>query len=538
MSAVVEMRTVTQAKSVAQATGGTHFINSETNELSLRVDIDDFEVYRKVVEEISVLFKLYQNNDDGTLVSVPSGWTLTAAKFEVEWPDEEERRSLVASHFGARRYAYNWALAQVISDIEAHRKDPEHEGIPWNLASQRKEWNRVKGEVAPWWKVNSKECYSTGIADLVKGLSNWQSSKKGKRKGKLVSFPKFKAKYRDAKRVRFTTGTMRLEDDRRHITLPTIGALRSKESTRRVERHLARGTAHILSMTLSERWGRLFISVNYALRTPAPRLVAKPGSLCGVDLGLRTLATVADTENNIIKFENPTPLRATLTERRRVGRQMSRRIPGSHGHIQAKAKLAKLDRRAVYIRQEAWHQLTHWLASTYEEVKVEDLDIAAMKKSMGRRAFRRSVSDTALGMFRPMLDYKAERTPTNVTVVDRWFPSSQIHHGCSCTLTGKGRIDKILTCAVTGEQVDRDVNAAKNLRDWTESNTSCGSVGATAPVDPGPASAGTDPGSDVEVTQRLRSDNKSRPQGKASRGEARTDSGHKDRMRNPERGAA
>ena len=35
-------------------------------------------------------------------------------------------------------------------------------------------------------------------------------------------------------------------------------------------------------------------------------------------------------------------------------------------------------------------------------------------------------------------------------------------------LIGKGKIDKILTCAVTGELVDRDNNAAKNLRDWTE----------------------------------------------------------------------
>jgi putative transposase len=37
------------------------------------------------------------------------------------------------------------------------------------------------------------------------------------------------------------------------------------------------------------------------------------------------------------------------------------------------------------------------LARNYEEVVIEDLDIAAMKRSMGRRAFRRSVPDAALG---------------------------------------------------------------------------------------------------------------------------------------------
>ena len=34
----------------------------------------------------------------------------------------------------------------------------------------------------------------------------------------------------------------------------------------------------------------------------------------------------------------------------------------------------------------------------YRSIKVEDLDLAAMKQSMSRRAFRRSVSDAALGL--------------------------------------------------------------------------------------------------------------------------------------------
>lgn len=46
--------------------------------------------------------------------------------------------------------------------------------------------------------------------------------------------------------------------------------------------------AHLLSMTLSERWGRLFVSVNYAVRTSTPQSVAKPDRRAGVDLGLRT----------------------------------------------------------------------------------------------------------------------------------------------------------------------------------------------------------------------------------------------------------
>ena len=259
---------------------------------------------------------------------------------------------------------------------------------------------------------------------------------------------------------------MRLEADRRTITLPVIGGLRSKENTRRVQRPVARGGARILNMTLSERWGRLFVSVCFAVRTPSVRPPRKPHVRAGADLGLRTLATIADSDGRLIEVPNPAPLRQTLAERRNAAREMSRRIVGSRGHRAAKAKLARLDRRAVHVRHEAWHRLTHELTSTYGEVVIEDLDVAAMRSSMGRRAFRRSVSDAALGVFRPMLAYKAQRTGTEIVVADRWHPSSQIHHGCGCRLIAPVKLAKRLACAVTGELVDRDRNAALNLRDW------------------------------------------------------------------------
>jgi putative transposase len=132
----------------------------------------------------------------------------------------------------------------------------------------------------------------------------------------------------------------------------------------------------------------------------------------GVDLGVRTLATVATIDTStgaetLVEYTNPAPLKAALTERRRAGRELSRRIPGSVAHRAAKAKLTRLDRRCVHLRREAAHQLTTELAGTYGQVVIEDLDLAAMKQSMGRRAFRRAVSDAALGAIKPQLVYKA-----------------------------------------------------------------------------------------------------------------------------------
>ena len=517
---IVGMRTVKQAAKVAQLTGGGQLPGKPkpdgTPRLSRYVDVGaDFDTQRAAVESVSVLFEWY-DGDAASYVETGSpgeklstGWLVTAAKFEVEWPADEERRALVRSHFGARRFAFNWGLAQVKADLDARTLDPAHEAVDWDLGSLRKVWNRAKDNVAPWWADNSKECYSSGLADLAQALTNWKSSKNGTRQGRRVGFPRFRSRRRDPGRVRFTTGTMRVEDDRRTITVPVIGGLRSKENTRRVERHLATGRAQILNMTLSLRWGRLFVSVNYALRTPAAaRTVTSPTLRAGLDLGIRTLATVATIDTatgaeTVVEYPNPAPLKATLTARQRAGRELSRRIPGSRGHRAAKAKLSRLDRRCVHLRREATHQLTTELAGSYGHIVIETLDLEAMKRSMGRRAFRRSVSDAGMGLVKPQLAYKTARFGGVLTVADRWFPSSQIHHGCTqpdgtpCRLIGKGHIDKKLVCPQTGEVVDRDSNAALNLRDWPD-HASCGPVGTTAPSVPGPTkSVGTGHGADA-----------------------------------------
>jgi putative transposase len=102
-----------------------------------------------------------------------------------------------------------------------------------------------------------------------------------------------------------------------------------------------------------------------------------------------------------------------------------------------------------------------------------------------------------------MLAYKSERAGTRVVVGDRWYPSSQIHHGCGCQLLAPAKLAKLLVCRVTGELVDRDRNAALNLRDWPD-HASCGPVGATAPAVSSSIGGDGDAGSDGEVTHRRR----------------------------------
>ncbi len=100
-----------------------------TAALSRYVDVgSDFEVHRQVVESVSVLFDLFDGDADSYAATgspgakLPTGWMVTAAKFEVQWPAEPDRAALVRSHFGARRFAFNWGLAQVKADLGRARR--------------------------------------------------------------------------------------------------------------------------------------------------------------------------------------------------------------------------------------------------------------------------------------------------------------------------------------------------------------------------------------------------------------------------------
>ena len=141
------------------------------------------------------------------------------------------------SHAGAARFAYNAALAHVLEQLERHRK-PE-----WSYYALRKWWNQAKDALAvnketgvAWWRENSKEAYNTGLESLANGLRNWADSRKGRRKGRRVGFPRFKPKGGSVPRFAYTTGSYGLiAGDPNGLRLPRIGRVHCMENvTKRV----------------------------------------------------------------------------------------------------------------------------------------------------------------------------------------------------------------------------------------------------------------------------------------------------------------
>ena len=356
-----------------------------------------------------------------------------------------------------------------------------------SLRVLRKRFNIVKDDVcvnaetgAVWWPECSKEAYADGIDGAVEAYWNWQTSRAGTRAGKRVGLPRFKKKGRDADRVSFSTGAMRVEPDRRHLTLPVIGAVRTHENTRRVERRIAKGRARVLAITVRRNNTRLDASVRVLVQRPQQPKVAQPDSRVGVDVGVRRLATVADAEGTVLEQgPNPRPLDAALREFRHVSRARSRCVKGSRRYRERTTEMSGLHRRVNDVRTHHLHVLTTRLAQTHGRIVVEGLDAAAMQRQKGlpgARARRRGLSDAALGTPRRHLSYTTGWYGSTLVVADRWFPSSKTCHRC-------GHVQDIgwaehWQCDGCSASLQRDDCAAINLARYEDTSSVVGPVGA------------------------------------------------------------
>jgi putative transposase len=419
--------------------------------------------------------------------TIPDGWAVQAFQFALDCSAEQE--ACLRRQFGGRRYARNWAVRSFKEDITRHRETGEKAGAP-SLAGLRKRWNQVKdiecvdaatGEV--WWPQISKEAFGDGIKAAVDAYWTWQASRAGTRQGRRAGFPRFAKKGRDRDRVTFTTGAIRVEPDRRHVTLPRIGTVRVHENTRRLERLLAKGRARVLAATVSRRGTRLVAAFRVLVQRPIQPRVTMPGSRVGVDVGVRVLCTVASSGGEVIeRVPNPRPLQTALSELRHLSRERSRRTRDSRRYRETQRKITRLQRRVASIRGHHIHALTTRLAKTHGEIVVEGLNAAGMlrqKGLSGARARRRGLSDSALGQTRRQLAYKSGWYGSRLVIADRWYPSSKTCHAC-------GRVQEIgwdehWTCTRCGTSHQRDDNAAINLARYEEPGHQPG-VSALGPV--------------------------------------------------------
>src|SRR5215469_4477225 len=349
-------------------------------------------------------------------------------------------------HAGAARYAYNWGLARKQAAYLATGTSP-------SAIDLHRELNALKKTELPWMYAVSKCAPQEALRNLDNAFAHLfrrcALKQEGKLKGK-VGYPQRKTKKQGLGSFRLT-GSIAIFLDA--IQLPRLGRLQLKERG-----YLPVAGVKILSATVSEQAGHWYVSIQVEQEQTVP---ANTGPVVGVDLGVKTLATLSD--GTVIP--NPKPLKRRLKQLKRLHRAGSRKHKGSNNRRKAVRRLARQYRKAANQRANTLHQVTTRLAKTKSVIVIEDLYVAGMLKN---HHLAQAIADVGFAAFRQQLLYKAAWYGSRVVVVSRWEPSSKTCSGCGWVDEDLELSDRIFVCRNPARPdcrlvLDRDLNAAINF---------------------------------------------------------------------------
>ena len=205
--------------------------------------------------------------------------------------------------------------------------------------------------------------------------------------------------------------------------------------------------------------GKYFVSILCETgETNKPKAKIEENTSVGIDLGIKTFLVTSDGEY----FDNPKFLRNSISKLKYVQRKFSK-----NKGKRTKYKLAKLHEKVANQRKDFLHKTSSELIKNHDSIAIEDLNIKGM---LANHKLALSISDCGWSMFVDMLEYKAEWYGKNILKIGRFEPSSKL---CSCC----GSINKELTlkdrewtCSNCNSLLDRDVNAAINIKNFALKN--------------------------------------------------------------------
>ena len=192
-----------------------------------------------------------------------------------------------------------------------------------------------------------------------------------------------------------------------------------------------------------------------------PITEVSPDKMVGIDVGIKTYATNSDGST----FENPKFMRKWEKKLKRTQRQLSRKKKGSKNREKQRNKLNQVHRKIRRARKDFQDKVTSQMIAKYDVIFIENLNVKGM---MSNHCLAKVVQDCAWYQFKSILIYKAKWAGKLVIEIDRWEPTSKCCSNCGWKDVGLTLKDRVFKCEKCGLVIDRDLNAAINIRNVGE----------------------------------------------------------------------
>ena len=346
---------------------------------------------------------------------------------------------MLAKTAGTVRYCYNWGLAKW--------NEMYQNGENCNTCLLSRLWTKERPE---WAKETFRGSQTRSFMDLGTAFSKFfrhqarhpSFHKKGRRDSFYVDNAHFSMK------------------DDRHIRLPNIGIVRMAEKLR-FDGKIAR----LAVSKIADQW---YVAITVEL---ADEPVKENLSAVGIDVGSKHWAVTSEGE----VLDRPKAIPELEKKLKRAQRSLSRKQKASRNRNRARWKVARIHRRIRCVKMDAVHKFTSRIAKNHGVICCENLCVSGMGKSA--RSIRKAVHNSCLSELRTVLAYKAR----HYVEIDRFYPSSKRCSKCGHVKEELGLSERTYRCEACGNVLDRDYNAAINIRDegmriFTEghSESACG----------------------------------------------------------------
>lgn len=294
----------------------------------------------------------------------------------------------------------------------------------------------------PWLNEISAAAIQQKIRDFQE-ITNQFFSKTRKKK---IGRPSFKKKSGNQS-YRLPNQKFSLKDNK--IRLEKIGWVKIS-----IDRNIP-DNSKMLSCTISMNCcGQYFVSILVDVVIPNK---GKTGKSVGIDLGLKSFATLSDG----VVIDNIKFFREKQSEIAKIQRHLSRKNKGSNRHRKNKIKIARLYNKIANKRNNFLHNVATSLVNNYDVICIEDLNVSGM---LSNHKLAKAISDTSFSMFRSMLEYKCNWYGKELVVIDRFYPSSKTCSKCGWKKEDLTLSDRVFKCENCGIEIDRDLNAAINIQ--------------------------------------------------------------------------
>lgn len=349
-----------------------------------------------------------------------------------------EQENIIQRTFGCCRFVYNYYLAKRSAAYSERGETMDYTACSNDMTALKKE--------LVWLGEADAAALQSSLRNLDNGYRNF--FRRVKNNEKPYGYPRFKSK-RDRRRS-YTSKRVggNIAVVGKKIKLPKLGSVACHFSKE------VRG--RILSATVSQNpAGKYFVSLCCTDVEIEP--LPHTGAAAGVDLGVRALATTSEN----VSYANNKHLFRSDRKLRRAARRLSRRQKGSHNREKARIRKARIEEHIANQRRDDLQKATTDLVHKYDVICIENLKTKGMMKN---HRFARAVGDASFFEFRRELEYKAAWYGRTVSVIDPFYPSSQLCHCCgyrNAEVRNPGVRD--WDCPQCGAHHDRDHNAAINI---------------------------------------------------------------------------